>query len=173
MGDRKYLPIYLNDHLAAAVGAVQLARRAAGSNRDSPYGAPLARLAEEIDQDRRALQDLLKRLGIRGDPIKILATVGAERLGRFKLNGELLRYSPLSRLEELELLAVGVTGKLALWRALRANLAADPRVDGVDFDRLVDRATSQRRSIDRLRERAAAEALGGKADSTDRTSTGD
>jgi hypothetical protein len=161
VGDRKYLPIYLNDHLAAAVGATQLARRAAGSNRDnSPYGELLARLAEEINDDRHALQDLLKRLGVRGDAVKIVASVGAERLGRLKLNGELLRYSPLSRLEELELLLLGVTGKLALWRALRGALGGDPRTDGVDFDELIDRATSQRRRLERLRERAAAEALG-------------
>ena len=160
MGDSKYLPIYLNDHLAAATGAVQLARRTAGSNRDSPYGETLARLAADVDEDRHTLQDLMKRLGLRGDAVKILASVGAERLGRFKLNGELLRYSPLSRLEELELLAVGVAGKLALWRTLRANLADDSRVGAVDFDGLIDRATSQRRRLDRLHERAAAEAIG-------------
>jgi hypothetical protein len=160
VGDRKYLPIYLNDHLAAAVGATQLARRAVGSNRDSPYGESLARLAEEINEDRHALQDLLKRLGVRADAVKIVASVGAERLGRLKLNGELLRYSPLSRLEELELLLLGVTGKLALWRALRGALDDDPRTDGVDFDELIERATSQRRRLERLRERAAAEALG-------------
>jgi hypothetical protein len=156
----KYLPIYLNDHLAAAVGATQLIRRAAGSNRDSSYGEPLAHLAEEINDDRHALQDLLKRLGIRADVVKIVASVGAERLGRLKLNGELLRYSPLSRLLELELLLLGVTGKLALWRALRAELGGDPGTDGVDFDELIERATSQRRRLERLRERAAAEALG-------------
>jgi hypothetical protein len=160
VGDRKYLPIYLNDHLAAAVGATQLVRRAAGSNRDSPYGESLARLAEEINEDRHALQDLLKRLDVRADAVKIVASVGAERLGRLKLNGELLRYSPLSRLEELELLLLGVTGKLALWRALRGALDDDPRTDGVDFDELIERATSQRRRLERLRERAAAEALG-------------
>jgi hypothetical protein len=162
VGNGKYLPVYLNDHLAAAVGGVQLARRAAGSNRDSPYGEQLARLADEINEDRRALQDLLKRLGVRADPMKILASVGAERLGRLKLNGELLRYSPLSRLEELELLSLGVAGKLALWRALRPALRDDPRVGATDFDRLIERATSQHRRLERLRERAAAEALGGR-----------
>jgi hypothetical protein len=158
MGD-KYLPIYLNDHLAAAVGAVQLARRAAGSNRDSPYGERLAELAVEIDEDRHALQDLLAALGIRGDAVKIIVSVGAERIGRLKLNGELWRYSPLSRLEELELLSLGVTGKLGLWRNLRRALGDDRRAATVDFDRLIERATSQRRRLDRLREQAAAEAL--------------
>jgi hypothetical protein len=150
----KYLPIYLNDHLAGAVAAVQLARRAAGQNEGTEYGEALARLAEEIDQDRRVLQDLLKRLGIRGDPVKLLSSVVAEKLGRFKLNGELLRYSPLSRLEEIEILMLGVEGKLALWRALRANVDVE-----VDFDDLIRRGTAQRRRLEQLRLKAAAEAL--------------
>jgi hypothetical protein len=160
VGDSRYLSVYLNDHLAAAVGAVQLARRAAGSNRDSPYGESLAGLADEINEDRHALQNLIKRLGVRADVVKIVASIGAERAGRLKLNGELWRYSPLSRLEELELLSLGVTWKLALWRNLRATLAGDPRAASVDFDRLIERATAQRRRLDRLRERAAAEAFG-------------
>jgi hypothetical protein len=150
----KYLSIYLNDHLAAAVGAVQLARRAARQNRGSEYGEALARLAAEIDEDRHALQDLMKQLGVRGDRVKLVASVAGEKLGRFKLNGELTRYSPLSRLEELELLSLGVEGKLALWRALRANVDA-----AVDFDALIERATAQRRRLERLRVKAAAEAL--------------
>jgi len=150
----KYLPIYLNDHLAAAVGAVQLARRAARQNRGLEYGEALERLATEIDEDRHALLDLMKQLGVRGDRVKLLASVAGEKLGRFKLNGELTRYSPLSRLEELELLSLGVEGKLALWRALRANVDAD-----VDFDALIQRATAQRRRLERLRVKAAAEAL--------------
>ena len=124
MADDKYLPIYLNDHLAVAVGGVQLARRAAKANRDSSFGEPLARLAEEINEDRRALQSLLKVLGVRGDPIKLVASIGAEMFGRLKLNGALISYSPLSRMEELEILLVGVNAKaVVLWRTLRESIA--------------------------------------------------
>jgi len=150
----KYLPIYLNDHLAGAVGAVQLARRAAGQNEGTEYGEVLARIADEIDQDRRTLQDLLKRLGVRSDRVKVLSSVVAEKLGRFKLNGELLSYSPLSRLEEIEILMLGVEGKLGLWRALRANLDVE-----VDFEDLIRRGTAQRRRLEALRLKAAAQAL--------------
>ena len=148
----KYLPIYLNDHLAAAVAVVQLARRAARQNRGSEYGDALERLAAEIDEDRHALQRLMKQLGVRGDPVKLLASVAGEKLGRFKLNGELTRYSPLSRLEELEVLGLGVEGNLALWRTLRANVEVE-----ADFDALIQRATAQRRRLERLRVKAAAE----------------
>jgi hypothetical protein len=160
VADDKYLPIYLNDHLAAAVGGVQLARRAAKANRDSSYGEPLARLAEEINEDRRTLQSLLKALGVRGDPIKLLASVGAEMFGRLKLNGSLISYSPLSRMEELEILLAGVAAKATLWRALRDSIAGDSRVKGYDFEELIKRANSQRQRLEGLRRRAAAEALG-------------
>ena len=85
---------------------------------------------------------------------KLLSSVVAERLGRFKLNGELLRYSPLSRLEEIEILMLGVEGKLALWRALRANLDVE-----FDFDDLIRRGAAQRRRLERLRLKAAAQAF--------------
>jgi hypothetical protein len=161
MADDKYLAIYLNDHLAGAVGGVQLARRMAKSNRGSEvYGEPLERLAAEVNEDRRTLQSLLKALDVRGDPIKILASVGAEIVGRLKLNGSLISYSPLSRMEELELLLLGVTGKAALWRALRDSNGDDPRLRKFDFEELIKRADSQRRRLEALRRRAAAEALG-------------
>jgi hypothetical protein len=151
----KYLPIYLNDHLAGAVGGVQLARRAAAQNEGSDYGEPLARLAEEINEDRHTLQDLMKRQGVRGDPFKLIGSVIGEKLGRFKLNGELTRYSPLSRLEELEILSLGVEGKLSLWKHLRANVP-DAQIN---YDDLIARAQSQRRRLERLRLKAAAEAF--------------
>jgi hypothetical protein len=146
----KYLSIYLNDHLAGAVAAVELARR-----------IELDGIADEIDEDRRALLDIMTRLDVDQDRIKMAVSWAAEKVGRLKLNGELLRSSPLSRLEELELLGLGVEGKLALWRTLRQELAADARLDGVELDALITRAQSQRRRIERLRLQAARTALGG------------
>jgi hypothetical protein len=144
----KYLAIYLNDHLAGAVAAVELARR-----------AELGALADEIEEDRRALLDIMARLDVGQDRLKVAASWAAEKVGRLKLNGELLRSSPLSRLEELEVLGLGVEGKLALWRTLRQELADD--LQGVDLDALITRARSQRRRIERLRLEAARSALSG------------
>jgi hypothetical protein len=159
VADSKYLAIYLNDHLAASVGAVQLSRRAARANGGSAYGDTLARLSDEIVEDRQALRDVMERLGVRADPLKMAASAGAELAGRLKLNGELRRYSPLSRLEEIEILTLGVTGKLGLWQSLGTALGDDARLGGVDFEELGKRAGSQRRRLERLRRRAAGEAL--------------
>jgi hypothetical protein len=158
LGDDR-LSIYLNDHLAAATAGTNLARRAAGSNEGTDYGPGLEAVANEIEQDRAALVDVMQRLSVGHDHLKTAVAWGAERAGRLKFNGQLLGYSPLSRLEEIEALSLGVEGKLALWRALRSTQGSDPRLAEVDLDALIDRARSQRRRLERLRTRAADEAL--------------
>lgn len=151
------LAIYLGDHYAASLAAVQLARRAAGSNRGTPYGEVLAAVADEIEEDRQALRLIMQRLGVPPDRTKAAVAWSAEKLGRLKLNGQLVGYSPLSRLEELEILALGVEGKLAMWQAL--GRAANHGIPEAELQTLVKRARSQRRRLERQRLDAAAEAL--------------
>jgi hypothetical protein len=132
------LSTYLNDHLAGATAGVNLARRVAGD------------LAGDIEEDREALLDVMQRLAVGQDRLRVAAGWGAEKA---------LRYAPLSRLEELEALSLGVEGKLALWRTLRHTYGDDPRLAGVDFDELAGRAQSQRRRLERRRLSAAEDAL--------------
>ena len=150
---------YLNDHLAGATAGLELARRAASNNRSNEYGAALSELAQDIQEDREALEDVMSRLDVGQDQLKLLLAWGAEKARRAKPNGGFLRYSPLSRLEELELLLLGVNGKLALWRALRGTMGDDPRLSGTDFEALITRADSQRRRLEHQRLKAAHEAL--------------
>jgi hypothetical protein len=157
MSKNGLLATYLQDHLAGATVGVELARRAASSNRDSSYGRVLAELAREIEEDRDTLEKIIGDLDVGKDHLKVTLAWTGEKLGRLKLNGRLLSYSPLSRLEELELLSLGVEGKLLLWRALRETL--EVRVAGVDLDELIKRARSQRRRLETQRLKAAAEAL--------------
>ncbi len=82
-----------------------------------------------------------------------------EKIGRLKLNGRLLGHSPLSRLEELELLSLGVGRKLLLWRSLHHAVQAGGGVFDTDLETLIKRARSRRRLLERLRLRAAAQAL--------------
>jgi len=149
------LSIYLSDHRAGSAAGVTLARRAAAGNRGNEFGAVLFRLSEEIECDARSLDDLMDRLGASRDRVKETAAWSAEKAGRLKLNGQLLGYSPLSRLVELEGIALGVTGKLALWRAVREVLAGDPRLIDFDVQRLIDRAEEQRDALEDCRLRAA------------------
>jgi hypothetical protein len=158
--DEKLLAIYLNDHLAGSTAGVELARRAAASNRGSPYGERLEWLAHQITEDRQALIDLMERFGIRRDPVKQAAAWSLEKAGRLKLNGRLTGYSPLSRLVEIEGLWVGVEGKLSLWRALLALPEdVDPRLDRARLMELETRAREQLRRLDEHRGQVAVDAL--------------
>jgi hypothetical protein len=151
------LRTYLQDHHAGATVGVELARRTAGSNEGTEYGEPLARLADEIAEDRETLERVMERLGVKPNPVKDVGGWAAEKVGRLKPNNRLLGYSPLSRVVELEGLVIGVTGKLALWEALRDSIGDS--FDGVDFVALGTRAQGQRTELERLRRRAAAEAF--------------
>jgi hypothetical protein len=151
------LAIYLNDHFAGSTAGVELARRAASNNAGTDYGPALSEIAREIEEDRAMLEELMDRLGVGRDHVKTAAAWLAEKAGRLKPNGRLLTYSPLSRLEELEFLLLGVTGKLAIWRAL--DHALHERLGGLELPELEARAESQRRRLEDLRLRAAGEAL--------------
>jgi hypothetical protein len=154
------LTIYLNDHLAGATGARELGRRAAASNRGSDYGRFLDRMTAEIDEDRDTLLSIMRTLGASIDQLKVLGGWGAEKLGRFKLNGRLLGYSPLSRLVELEALALGVRGKLGLWRALELLQFQRSELRSFELSYLVSRAERQLDELETHRLQAAAEAFG-------------
>jgi hypothetical protein len=161
VGDRKLLGIYLNDHLAGATAGAELAKRARGSNAGTELGEYLAGLAVEIAEDRETLKRIMRDLGVGQDKPKVLAGWAAEKAGRLKPNGRLLGYSPLSRVVELEGLALGVTGKLALWRALRDLAGHEPALDAGELDRLARRAEAQRDGLELHRRSAAEAAFGG------------
>jgi hypothetical protein len=155
-----HLSIYLNDHLAGATAGLDLARHLADKNGSTDYGPVLSALAEEIEQDRTTLTTLMDHLSVGQDRVKVALSWGVGKVGRLKPGGELLGYTPLSRFEQLEALSLGVEGKLGLWQALRATHGTDPRLGTIDLDELIARARSQRRRLERLRIRAAGEALG-------------
>jgi hypothetical protein len=153
------LATYLNDHLGGSATGRQLAHRTLQANRGNEYGVVLEDVARQIEEDVASLETVMDRLGVKPDRVKEAMGWTAEKLGRLKLNGQLLGYSPLSRLVELEGLMLGITGKMEMWIALRSVLADDPRLEGIDLENLVRRAREQRQAVERLRRRAAREAL--------------
>jgi hypothetical protein len=149
------LGIYLNDHLAGATAGSQLAQRMARSHRGREGADPLTRLAAEIAQDRSALLNIMASLGVTVRVYKVGAAWIGEKAGRLKFNGHLLTRSPLSDLEELELLRLGVEGKAAGWRTLRIQADTDARLDAGHLDELIARARRQADQLEELRIRAA------------------
>jgi hypothetical protein len=159
--DRKLLRIYLQDHLAGSTGGLELARRARGANEGTAYGDPLAKLADDIDADRRSLESIMDDLGVSADRAKNIGFWVAEKAGRLKLNGQLTGYSPLSRLVELEGLITGVNGKRSLWLNLIEVAGDVPELDVDRLQRLRERAEQQLETLHELRARAAREAFAG------------
>jgi hypothetical protein len=155
----KRLSTYLNDHLAGATGGLELAKRTRGSNEDSPYAGFLAQIEREIDEDRETLKAIMEALDVDQNQLKVSLGWMAEKVGRLKLNDQLVGYSPLSRLVEFEALTLGVTAKLGLWRSLQHVAGGDGRLAGFDFADLIGRAERQQAGLEELRLRAAAEAL--------------
>ena len=148
---RSLLAIYLRDHHAAGVAGTRVARRVAlAAERDSGND-DLRRVASEIREDLVTLERIMHRLGVEPDRAKDTLLRIAERVGRLKLNGRILRRSPLSDLLELETLVVGITGKQALWVSLRDV----PAIRGEELDQLLDRAEEQKRVVENARVKAA------------------
>jgi hypothetical protein len=154
------LGIYLNDHLAGATAGLELAHRVERTHQRREEKDDLRRIAAEISQDRAALLEIMAALSIAVRGYKVSAAWIGEKASRLKLNGRILSRSPLSDLEELEMLRLGVEGKAAGWRTLRAVADGDQRLDAVRLDDLISRARDQANLLEELRVRAARQVAG-------------
>jgi hypothetical protein len=156
--DRRLLSIYLNDHLAGATVGAHVIRRGLKADRDHPVAPFLQRLLEEVEEDRAALVRFMELLRIPRSPSKSAAAWAGGKLGLLKLNGRLVRRSPLSRQEELEFLILGVQGKRRLWMAL--SRLSPPEAIRRELDGLIARADSQLAGLEDNWDAAVREALG-------------
>jgi len=153
------LGIYLNDHLAGATAGLELARRVAGARQVPATGPELQRFAEEVAGDRAALLRIMGALGVPVRSYKVWAAWAGEKAGRLKPNGHLMTRSPLSNLEELEMLRLGVEGKAAGWRTVRVLADRDGRLDAGELDELIARARRQADFLEEARVRAAQQVI--------------
>jgi hypothetical protein len=152
---------YLNDHLAGAMFGRDLADQVRDRADGTPLGDAMRSLAQEIDEDRQALIDLMERLGTSKNPVKQVTAWLAEKASRAKFGGPTGGETELGLFMSLEALAIGVEGKRCLWSALREVVAEYPELNLTELDRLADRARSQRRALERERIEAARRALPG------------
>jgi hypothetical protein len=164
------LDIYLQDHLAGATFGLQLLERCRCNNGGSELAEPLAALAAEIEADRQTLAAILRRLGGQPSRVKTSVAWALEKGQRLKPNERLWRYTPLARLLELESLAIGITGKKAMWRVLE-DVTPRGDLEGYDFTALVGRADDQLRRVEALRLDAARAAFGTASPSSMRAGT--
>jgi hypothetical protein len=146
----------LNDHLAGSNVAVELLDHLMSENPD--LKPSLAALKKDIEDDREQLEGLMARLNIPESRIRKAGTWIAESVAEVKLDVDDDPHGPLRRLERLEALALGIDGKVALWRALEATLP-NGALAGFDFELLTRRGQEQRSRVEVLRLHAARAGL--------------
>lgn len=155
------LHIYLNDHRTGAVVAHALAERSRGANAGNEFGDFLDDFVPLLEDDIAQLDAIFEQGRIAKDPFKLgAARIGVE-LGRFKMNGRITDYSPLSRVIEFEALNLGVLGKQKLWTTIASLPSSHPAASAVDTAALLERGELQAQRLHELSERAAAIAFAG------------
>lgn len=140
------LGTYLNDHLGGAQVALQLLAAMRDQHDDQHFRNFAAQLLPEVQEDDGTLRSILGR--VHGSPSSIKAAGGwlLEKAARLKLGHT--GSTDLELFESLELLALGIHGKLCLWKTLQVAASGDARLRDYDFDRLILRATEQRAIIE-------------------------
>lgn len=155
----KHLAIYLNDHLAAAQGALELLTHLASAHSGTPVGDFLTQLHSDIEMDRQSLEQLMERLQITISTPRRVSGWLAEKVAFVKLQIDDKGSGTLRLFEGLDALLVGIEGKRGLWRALAAATETVPELHGSDYDYLAQRAELQRSRVDAIRLDVAKEAL--------------
>ena len=149
------LATYLNDHLAGAEGGRRLAGRLARTVSE----LELKGIANEIERDHVTLQRIMADLDIKRSRLKQVAGVAAEAASRVKLRLGSAGAHDVEQLLGLEAMAVGVAGKLRLWRSLELLAPAHGRLDVEELHALVSRAEGQLDTLEQVRLRVARRCL--------------
>jgi hypothetical protein len=148
---------YINDHLAGATQAIDLLEYLRRVHESDSLGPFANALLEDITADRERLRELARRTGAGSNAIKETMSHVAEKISLLKLSDK--GTIAFGTFESLEFLVLGVHGKLALWRALKACSASDFRLRNVDYDNLISRAERQEETIEAKRIEIARKVL--------------
>lgn len=155
MSDR--LATYLQDHLAGATFGINLLASLRDQYEGNSFSTTIAAVLQEVEEDRKTLQQLAEGIGGGEDALKDATAWLAEKATRLKFR---FGSDPdLGAFEALELMSLGILGKRALWQALQQLAAHEPRLQSLDFPSLISRAESQYQRIGALRRAHASRAL--------------
>ena len=118
------LDSYLNDHLAGSVGALELLDHWVKLCDGKPLAKFFAELREEIEADQKTLQELMRTLGTKEGRLDGQAPGWRRNLAGRASPSRVTKSADWISCSALETIALGITGKKLLWRALAA--ADDP-----------------------------------------------
>jgi hypothetical protein len=151
------LSTYLHDHLGGAKAAIDLLEAMRDGHKDQPLKDFAASLLIEVQADRDTLQRLAEKVGSGSNVLKEFSGWFAEKATRLKLGQG--SGGDFGTFEALEFLALGVRGKMGMWRALDVAAVGDTRLSGCDFKQLAARAEAQYQQVEQNRMQAAKSAL--------------
>lgn len=148
------LAVYLDDHLMGSVVAIELVERTLRLDLPITTRQTLHDLREEIQEDQALLNGLLEERGFSRSRLKTVGAWLAEKAGQLKFAAE--SDPRLRQVQFLELLALGIQGKMALWTALKGVPGIEAELD---LNRMRGRAVDQYARVERERLRAAEAAF--------------
>jgi hypothetical protein len=152
------MAIYLNDHLAGSVTALELLRHAVRQHAGTELGTFLTGLRQEIKADQLVIREIMAAVGATPQRHKLVAAWLVEKATRLKDNGQMLKRSALTDMIELETLTLGIHGKAQGWRALR-EAAGQDLYAGHSLGALIERAQAQHAAVEAHRRAAARRAF--------------
>jgi hypothetical protein len=153
------LHVYLNDHRSGATMGTALSRKLRSRFEGTDRGPFFTQLAGDIEADADALSALMASLQVRRNALKQASGWAAEKVSRLKLNRWFNGSERLTVLLEIEALALGVEGKLSLWRGLQAVADSRPELKAAPLDEWAARAEEQRAGLEQERLREAEAVL--------------
>ncbi len=156
----KAMNVYLNDHLAGAMTGRDLAEHIRSENLGTPLGKLMGQLLLQIEEDRQTLIALMEHLNSSKNPVKQAGAWVAEKVSRLKFAGVSSGEPELGTFMALETLALGVQGKLSMWKALKQVTGQHPALASVNLDELIERAEAQYDLLEHERLTTGARALG-------------
>jgi hypothetical protein len=151
------LHLYLNDHLAGAIAALELLDDLIARHEAHRLASFLAELRDDVAADQQSLRELMEKVGADENALRKASAWLGEKVGRAKLrfSGE----SSMGLLQAFEALVLGVTGKKLLWRSLAAISSNIVELQGTDFRNLEFRAEEQTEKLESERLQISREVL--------------
>ena len=151
----KFLATYRKDHHAGSEAAVSIVEHLAESHPGSEAARIAPRLKSEFESERKQLSTLLERLDDSTSVPRRVVGWMSEKALELKLWADDSSDGALHLLEAVEMLGLGVHGKLGLWRALDANRGVMPVLAMVEYEPLIRQAEAQAELIESARLEAA------------------
>src|SRR5258708_2196292 len=135
------LVTYINDHLGGPTIAIQLLEAMRDQHDDQKFRDFAAGLLPEIKADDQMLRTIAEKIGSAPSAVKEAGGWILEKAARLKLGHT--GSTDFAMFESLELLALGINGKMCLWKALREATRQDARLREFGFEELIRRAQQQ------------------------------